>query len=242
MRKIKIICAMAIMLLLVGCASMDVITDDTNVYGNIEYNWSTMIFTDIDQADIFYQTGNSFVDFVILHQQVMEEPFIPAEGIAYLQLFTIMNQVIENSAVNYSMISGYTSAELKNVCNTYSIAITLADIITFNAYKSLIIEIKDTIGDNRFVISKLNYLELRLNRSLTNDEISSLVLLQEKFLDLNQHYVFVPLLEHSFDDLLLAFQNQIFYVPTEQELIKLEVAYHLINDLIVTLENTYIAF
>lgn len=232
MRKLIIFYVMLIMLLLAGCANQEQI-DSTSIYGSFDFSFSTMTFTDTSDTDILYQTGNSLDDFIILYQITTNETMTLSMINAYRALFTIMDELITAQGINYLIIESYSSSEFKDACEINSIELSIADIVTFNSFKSDLAKIKEIESDFDEVISKLSYIEMRLDRVLSSSEVSALNLLQEYYLELKLNHMALPILEYTFEELLLEFKNQIFYEPNETDQNRLEDAYDIITSLLI---------
>ncbi|MCF7931347.1 MAG: hypothetical protein K9L02_07555 [Acholeplasmataceae bacterium] len=230
MRKLIIFYIMLIMFLLAGCASQEQI-DITSIYGSLDFSFSTMTFTDTSENDILYQMGNSTDDFIILYQIITNETLNPSMIIPYRTLFTIMDELVTAQGIDYLIIESYSSLEFKEVCDLNSIELSIADIVTFNSFKSDLARIKEIESDFDEIISKLSYIEMRLDRVLSSSEVSDLNLLQDHYSELKLNHMALPILEYTFEELLLEFKNQIFYEPNETDQNRLEDAYDIITSL-----------
>ena len=236
MKKLIGLLLVGILVLLSGCAASEDITNEPSavIYENLYYSWSSMSYTNTPDYDIFYQVEDSYEDFIILHEKIMEDDLTSKEKVAYKQVFDIIDQAEELSTYNYSQIIDFSSKEFNDLCETKSITLTLVDVVTFNDIKELISEIKTALNTKSSSISKLSYIEKRLDITLSSDETQALVLLQDKYSELFHYssYDSFNFKTKALEDLLLDFENNISYTPSDNELIELEIAYDILQLLI----------
>lgn len=228
MRKLGLLLLILFMFLLAGCSPQEPLSEEVSIYEDLYWSFNSMNFTDTVQNDILFDVGSTFEDFVILHNHILGGSLSVQESDAYTQLLTLMDEVVSKAHVNFFTVSSYSSSELRDACQTYSILLTIDDIVTFNSYKEFI----ETIKDSTYYISKIDYINLRLSRTLTTTEIQSLDFLQGFYTQLIASNPSVLLSEMTFQQLLVGLAVQLSYEPTVDEQARLEVAYDIIMLLI----------
>lgn len=216
--------------LLIGCSAEQVDPSEISIYEDLRFDWNSMTFTNTDQRDIFYQVGNPYDDFTILHQEVTGEAFTVSEMNAYNDLFTTMVELSQSSIVDIGVIVTYTSAELKNELENHSMTLTLNHIVTFNSLKDLIEDLKALMNHETYYLSKIEYMEIRLSEVILEDDYHGLEALQDFNTILLDYDSTIKIYELSFDDLLTAYEN-IGITPLEEMIPLLERGHQLITRL-----------
>ncbi len=236
MKKLTGLILVGILVLLSGCGSNeDIINEPTAViYENLYYGWSGMSYSNTPNYDILYQIDDTYLDFIILYEKIMETDLTQEEKIAYEQVLDIVDQLEADSLYRHSQIIDLSSKEFNDLCEDNSITVTLVDIVTFNMLKELISEMKIALNSQSSSIAKLSYIEIKLEITLSNEDKEALDLLQNRYSDLfidNPNYSF-DFKTKTLEDLLLDFESNIGYIPTDDELIELETAYDILQLLI----------
>lgn len=229
MKKIFLISILLLIVLLSGCASPDQ-EEDTEKYtfnSVLPYNSSSLTFTKTSRGDMLYSSGSPSTDYVIMLNE--DNELSQTERDAYVSLFVII-EVIAEGQMNFSYISllSYTSQEFSDLASNAGIELTVSDIIMFNTLKTSLEELM--LSSHLTVITRQEYIEIRLDRDLTLDEISGLSLLQEKISEMqvyeNEYFNFET---ETFETLLLQLENTITFVPTEVEETNLLLAFNIVK-------------
>jgi len=142
-----------------------------------------------------------------------------------------MDALVNEAQISYETLSNYSSADFKDLCENYSVTVTVLDVITFNTYKSLIAELKDVYDQETFPISKRQYVETRLNRELSNEEFTAMLIMYDHYYMLADYYETQPFIQMTFDELLLEFKNRLSFEPIGEDLTQLQLAYDIILSL-----------
>jgi hypothetical protein len=214
--------------LLIGCSAEQVDSSEISIYEDLRYDWSSMTFTNTDPRDIFYQVGNPYDDFTILHQKIIGESFTTSEMNAYDNLFDILLELSELSNVDIGMIVSYTSSQLKDELQEYSIALTLDHVVTFNLLKTQIEDMEALMNQENYYVSKFEYMEIRLLEDILEDDYLSLEALQDYNTILLDYDSSIRIFELSFEDLLTAYED-IGIIPLEEMIPLLERGHQLIQ-------------
>ena len=234
MKKLLLLFTMSIVVLLAGCmAEQEPQHIESTVYDKLLYSTSRMSYSNTSSSDILYYVDNTYFDYIILNERVMENNLTLEEASAYESLFIVLDKLNSSSSFSYPDIDDFNTQDFKDLSTTYDIQITMGDIVTYNALKTSIPNIKATLKTRSSSISKIDYMELMLGRTLTNDEVTSLELLQTNYNELYQYdFVIFDFRIKSLEDLLFEFETKISYVPTESELTQLQIAYDIVTELI----------
>jgi len=233
MKKLLVLFTMIITIILSGCsAEMEPEVTETSFYDYIQYKSYSMSYTNDSESDILYFLDNTYLDFYILNEVLLEYNLSSEEQTAYQQLFIILDELTTKSSFSYRLIDEYSSKDFKSLCDSNAITVTLSDIVTFNSLKTLIPDINTALETRSSEISKIDYVGKILNRSLTDEEISSLDFLQIKYNELfYTNYQAFNFQTNTLEDLLIEFETQFSYVPNDFEFNKLEIAYDLLTQL-----------
>jgi len=232
MKKILFISLIFIMILLSGCMEEDSgpRKEYDSIYSYLEYDWYTMSYTDSPSYFITYGSGNMIDDFVILHNiSIQGEELSDSAISAYSSVFVMLETLHNSSNMNYGLLLNYTSTEIKDKCDKYSIEITTTDIVSFNSLNTLIDEIKSSQYSTS--LSIIDYIEFRLETTLSPDTLSSLSLLQSHYYNLTFNQQTFEIKGTVLDDFLLRISNENGVTPTAEDLVKLEEAYNIILSL-----------
>ena len=214
MKKIKILMLLIFTsMLLSSCAAEEPFTEDVSIYGDLTFDFATMTYTNTTQNDILYRVGNPFDDFVILHQEVLNESLTQNELDSYEILLTNMSTLSELSDELMITLVSYTSSNLKDAFDNNDLSLTLDDIVTFNALKLKIENIKETLGEEKSIIRKLEYIQYRTPGHLINeDDITNLHVMQDYY----QEYFIIDqsfrIYEHTFEEFIIELQNAGFTI------------------------------
>jgi hypothetical protein len=231
MKKMKIIfILMGLISILIGCASREPYEETLSIHSHLSYDWNLMTFTNTSSKDILYQAGNSYDDFIILHQEISLESLSINQKIALRNLFDQLDELSLQSNVKLGEILSYSSIELKQAMDTHEMTLTLDHVIVFNQLKSDIDLLKQIMESNTFHLSKVNYIEKRLSVTLSDEDIEGLVLLQSVYEELVNIQSDIRIYEKSFHELIVLFES-IGYIANQEDVVVLENAYQKIMSL-----------
>lgn len=232
MRKIKILILITLMMVLLSsCAAENPYTEEVTIYGDLTYDFITMTYTNTSLDDILYRTGNPYDDFVILHENVLQKSLTENEKLlleALLVKLTLLSELTGNHMIS---IMDYSSTALKDAFDNHQMILTIDDIVSFNALKAALDEIKTTLDTYDSVIPKIAYIEKRLTVELTSLEINDLELLQDTYREFYMVNHSFTLYNNTHDAFYIELQNAGF-TPQENVQTQLENAYSIITLLI----------
>ncbi len=238
MKKLTIMFLLLLVVLFSGCAMKDEMDpqDDGIVYDPsmseyMFYNWNTMTFSNTSQYDIMYKTENPVKDFLILREGVDDLMISEPQTEGYVVTLDILNTYAISSGNELSESLTYTSDELVSKTKAYNIEVNAMDIITYNALKVEIEDIKDNLNGRSSYLTKEEYIEARIERTLTQDEIIALEYLQSKFMELQETTAPFVIADNDFNDLLNHLATHLDYTPTEEQRSTLEIAFNIIKSL-----------
>ena len=203
MKKIKLlVIGILLSLLLASCAAESPGMDETDIYGKLTYDFVTMSYTNRTSYDMLHQMGNAFEDFAILHEDVLDTPLSTADSILYENLLSKLQSLSKRSSTHMVTIISYSSQELKEAFEANGITMTIDDIVSFSALKSLIDEIKTTLDETKSIIRKVDYIGYYTKTELTENDVRDLDTLQTVYQELHQVNPDFKLYEHRFDEFL----------------------------------------
>lgn len=218
MKKIyTLIIFMIISFLLVSCsADYDGIGEPT-MSSDLTYDWDTLTFTHLNYDDIFSQSSTPIDDMIILHQEIYAESLSSERLQSYEDLFALMEPLYDKDDQTYQDILSLESSEFQSLLADKDLSPTITDIILFNSLKSL-------LSSSPYIsISKQSYYEIRTSKTLSDEEINQLDLLQYYVYHLYPSYPIV-----SIDFQTLKKDLDIAFSITEEEYISLQSAFYLI--------------
>lgn len=213
--------------ILFGCSAMDQepMMSEPYIYGDIFFDYETMVFNTLYESDILYNTGNVKEDFIILHQH-MDQITLSSDTIdIYHTLFDKLILLSEEINEPLGRLFNYNSTAIKTSLEDYQIEVTLSDIVTFNEVKQLLTHYKEQ--SSRPSIRKIDYLSSILDMSLKNEDLENLDFLQEEYLDLYNTQN-IDIQQMSFDDLMIAFET-LGKTYSEDQIVSLNSAYDTLN-------------
>lgn len=228
MKKIKLlIIGLLLSILLASCAAQDLGIDDTDIYGNLSYDFVTMSYTNRSSYDMLNQMGNAFDDFSILHEDVLGTPLTSSDSILYENLLSKLQSLSKKSSEHMVTIISYSSQELKEAFETYGYTMTIDDIVSFNALKSLIDEIKTTLDQSKSLISKIDYIAYYTKTELTEYDVDDLDYLQKLYHEFHQINPKFKLYEHTYNEFIDELESAQFTL-SEMNISQVERAYQFI--------------
>ena len=233
MRKTLLLTMFLIVVLLSGCASEsdDEPTGESSRFDSyLSYDFDTFTYTNTDESDILYGIGSASTDYIIMTNR--EQELTTSEEEAYKSLFTGLDEVnAADQTFSYDQITTYSSRDIEDYAGKSNLDITITDIITFNAMKS---DLEDYESDYPTRISKQDYIEVRIDRELTPDELQGFYLLQEYYFELIYYNEVTYSFEaNTFDELLILFNDNTGYTPLEDDKPKLESAYNILHLILI---------
>lgn len=232
MKKIKILLIMIFMMILLSsCAAENPYTEEVSIHGNLTYDFITMTYTNTSLDDILYRTGNPFDDFVILHENVLHNSLTDNELLLFNALLDKLVLLSELSGDHMISIMAYSSTKLKDMFEEHQMLLTIDDIVSFNALKTLLDEIETILDTNDSVIPKITYIEKRLSIDLPSFQINNLEFFQELYRGFHMVNHSFTLYNNTYDDFYLELQNAGFTL-LETEQTQLENVYSIITSLI----------
>lgn len=229
MKKIMVLMLVFLVTLLSSCgAESDMDVPQMVFYEQIQYSYATGSFNNTQPEDIFYGIHDYQKEFYKFYELARNSNDISKDltvsEIAAYDLFFEKLELLDKHEVT---IFEMDSNELKELFEANNIVIEAIDIFTFNSIKSVF----DTVNDQYYRVTKQEFLEIILERNLTDDEVTSLEEIHEINNDLsNEYYEFVSL-DLEFIDYIAAFENITGYTINETQKQQIELAYNLIKSI-----------
>ena len=209
--------------ILFGCSAMDQepMMSEPYIYGDMVFDYETMIFNTLYESDILYNTGYVNEDFIILHLSIEQETISADQINIYRELLNKLNLVSSTIHEPIGELFNYTSTQIKSTLEDNDIEVTLNDIVTFNEIKQLLMHYKEQ--STMPSVKKIDYLSFILDVNLTVEELENLDFLQEEYLDLYDTQN-IDIKQMSFDDLMLALET-LGKTYSEDQIASLNLAY-----------------
>jgi len=230
MRKTLLLTMFLIVVLLSGCA----MKSEEEPYGEsssfdsyLNYDFDTLTYTNTNESDLLFNLGSASSDYIIMTKEEQGElSDISIE--AYGSILNVLDQIASlDYTFHFEEITTYSSRDLEDFAGKVQLELTITDIITFNSIKSDIESYTDSYVSG---ISKQDYIENRIDRDLTPDELQGFFILQERYYELMYYNEATYSFEtNTFEELLLLFNDKIGYTPLEENEPKLEAAYNILN-------------
>jgi hypothetical protein len=240
----RLICALSliVVVLLSACAAADELSGEcedgymlnyqnecvldsdptVSIKSSLTFNWDTMTFTDVVEYDIFFGSGSSSTDYLILRGETIEDELSDQQAGAYYDTLLILDEIEVELEFSYKLIDQTTVSEVYTYASTASIEVSTADVLTYNTIKSEVTSIKST-GTRYQSISKYDYVEQRLQLLLTQEDRDALDFLQDTMTDLYIHKeIIVSLDTITYQDLLDLLEDELEYIPPDDEAVLLE--------------------
>lgn len=190
----------------------------------IRFDGRNFEFVDIEPQDIFKDIV-SINDIIFIYVDVYKYTLTDQEIASLQVLLPKINVLLEND-YHINTIVRYNLSEFKDVMDLNLLSPTTEDMFTFNLFK----EVKSEIPSRTMHLSKIEYLEYYINRSLTENEIEGLELLQTHIQTINQTTTLFDLASGTFEELQVFIE--IDTVLTEIEYNQIEAALTIIQSLL----------
>ena len=224
MRKLMLLFLVILIAVLSSCGSNGEMDGDYVFFeSRITYDFEKATFNNAPNDFFLGETHDYESEFYLMYSIAkssgdLEQDLTENEQTAFDNFF----QKLELLDQHNNNIFVLDSSELKDLFEANSLEIEAIDIFTFNAIKNLF----DTLSDNYYSITKTEFLELILDRSLTEIEQESIVYLY----DINNEIYEDNILLYSYDDLVVLIENTYNKILSTEELNKLEIAYNIYDN------------
>lgn len=230
MKKILMLFLFFVLLFLTACSSQETSHIPISIHDHLRFSYASMTYTDTREYDILFEVGNPSKDFIILYNYTQAEALTIEEVSSIDEISVVLTSVSIASAITYSSLLELPSQDFNELAASHSITLTLSEIVAFNEMKTKISVLKNSLTTNGYLISKIDYIENRIDRQLTTEEITSLELLQDYFYRLNYPQINYTLNSSAgLNYFSEAIQTITVDPPTVIELSQLELAYAIIE-------------
>lgn len=172
MKKILLLSLVFLTSILSACSSMDEGNEPQIIFDeSITYNYDTGSFNNTYPEDLLYGINDYKLEFYQVYKMARNEKIITEDlTVSEITAFDLFFQKLEILDKHDSNIFILDSNEIKELFEANNIEIKAIDIFTFNSIKSIF----DTIKSQSYSIPKVQFLEVVLDRSLTNIEVSAI--------------------------------------------------------------------
>lgn len=219
----KIILSLLVLLTLSACSSANF--DGPNaLYGYLDYDKATLTYSNQNNNDILYQTGNLRDDFFILYESYYKKPLSKDEKTTYTLFFNKYKDIVLKLNSTNESILDFSSNEFNEAIQSENMDASLDDIVIFNQIKNMINQIK--IDNYDTSIKTLTYIKKRLDMTLDEFDFSALELLNHYYQQSGTH-LDNYFLTNNIDDFILLL-NDLGINPESEDLPLLNRAYDII--------------
>lgn len=222
----------------IGCSSANPTTlNETSIYDPLTFNFSSMTYTNTSYSDVLFGIGNPMDDFSILYK-VSQGTEMPQEDYVVVEeILPVLADIKKESNYSFTYLMTMSSEDLNSLALENTIILTLTEIVAFNEMKTILEDLKSSLVTEDYSISKITYLELRVDRELTNEEVEALILIQKYFPKTAIATTTTTTSESVFYyNAYSGVSSELMDItpapPTEEELVKMEIAYNLLESLI----------
>lgn len=202
MKKLFVL-SLIILMIFVGCSSSTMM-ENLSIYDNTTYSYEDLSFIDKNQDDVLYYIYNDFQDFLVMVEVAKTKDLISDIPSDLEMIVNTLSVLSEKSGESFRSLVEKTSAELNTLAINNSLSLTVDDIVGFNNLKTFLLSLT-----GRTTISKITYIELLLDRELSNEEKSGLNLLQDEYINIrrNDYYFSLTDLDYPGFELVLIDNN-----------------------------------
>ncbi len=201
MKKLFIL-SIIILMIFVGCsASTDMAV--LSIYDNTTYSYESLSFIDKNQEDILYYIYDDFRDFPVMVEVAVSNELVTDVPSDLDNILDTLATLSESSGESFRSLIEKTSAEFNILAINNSLSLTVDDIVGFNNLKTFLVSLT-----GRTAISKITYLELLLDRELSDEEKSGLSLLQNEYSNIRKYDYYFSLTDVDYTDFeLIVMEN-----------------------------------
>ncbi len=193
----------------------------------LSFDYRTLTYTTNKNNDILEIIGNPNEDFIIMYQQAKNEYFNDESLNLYHHMLNNLIQLSELESVNIGSLLDLSSTELNALMISHDISVTVDDIVIFNEMKAA----KASAYQN--YISKVTYINERLHIILSSDEINSLDLFQETYIDYLDYQTSFIIKDFTYEEIIEKYTS-VGMNLSEDTLEDLKIAY----DILILLYET----
>jgi hypothetical protein len=210
MKKVLIFISMLAMLYFLACsASMEEYTSTIDTSQNLSADFSSVMtydyyysgYTNVNKADILYNVLDDDIDLTLMIIHAKTENYIEEYPVNIGSVNEKISVVAEASSRSFSSVYSESLAEYSAIASSAGVDLTVDDVLGFYDLKNIV----ETLPI-RLSISKEEYIEYRIDRDLTSDEIQGLTDLQfyNNYLynQINNYVITDKTIEEISDDLL----------------------------------------
>lgn len=231
MKRWIVIVTIILIGLLSACSSeMNPNFEPTNISFNEDlfFSWNTMTFTDLTEYDILDQVGTPTEDYFIAYNNSGSNDLSENQLNAYRSTIALIVLLDQTTDFDIANLIEYSSAEFAEYLTEEDLSFSAIELLTFTA-------LQDQMEHRtlRYVsLTKRDYIENRLERALTEEEVDALHDLQQLYAELKaSHSTNYQITQDTFQQFLEALEGALNITLTVDEQANLEVAFDIIQEL-----------
>ncbi|AIO18466.1 hypothetical protein KQ51_00586 [Candidatus Izimaplasma bacterium HR1] len=226
MKKLYLVILIVLGIFLSSCSGESEGPVGINFESYINYDFEKATFNNTPEYDIIHGLHNYQLEFELLYSNakshdLLEKDLSETEINAFNALFTKLEGLNTHDEALFIL----SSSDFKTLLEGKGVEVTAFDIFTFNAIKNVF----DTLNGQVRGVTKVTYLEKLLDLEIDSEDIEGLSLLQELISEIQHYQGYTEFRNLTFDEFLEYVDQQLNYVPSEVNIIKLEEAYIIID-------------
>jgi hypothetical protein len=160
-------------LLLIGCSEQQY-EQPVEFSEPLTYSFESLRYMKSSSQDIIFMITDNELDLKLALRQAQDQLLIESLPASVDDIIVLLDQISEAAGVSLKTIMAYSSSELLTVATAHAVDLAIDDIVGFNDLKAILDQLGGSIR-----IDKVDFIESRLERELSEDELQGFDLLQE---------------------------------------------------------------
>lgn len=237
MKRIQLLLVLLVFGLLSACGAMaeeepePIYVEAPLLQDRLGFDWATMTYSkSLESIDILRNSGTITEDYWLMREIAGYEDLTPVQQGAYNETLLVLDSLDQSMVFDLDDIVVTTLSDLNDyAASDELIEITPTIAFTYIALQS---EVESLQSEGSFSITRLEYLEIRLDRSLTSDEVNAVNLLQYNivliYVELSRTYTVST---ESFDGLITLIETATGEIIEQDTIDDLQIGYDIIQEL-----------
>jgi hypothetical protein len=211
-RSIRRLLVVVLFLLLTGCSEQQHVLN-VEFRLPLTYSFEALRYTTSSSQDIITMITDNELDLRLALRQAKDQFLIESLPVGVDNTIVLLDQISEAAGVSLKTIIAYSSSELLTAATTNAVELTIDDIVGFNDLKATLALLGGSIR-----IDKVDIIESKLERDLSEDERQGFDLLQQFYIKIiSENYQF-NLITTNLESLRLELEG-LYTPPTEAEIL-----------------------
>jgi hypothetical protein len=224
-KKILLLMSMGFLMFFSGCSEMVTTGGEAHFEGQLVFSYSRLGFGTLHPNDILKYIQDDYADLPAILNDAVETGTLEALPGNLEETLAKLKQLGEGSNQKLSVLMGHSSSELNALAIQYDVSLTVDDIVGFNDLKGVLENMTGSV-----YLSKTDLLAFRLERELTEEEISGLTLLQDYYNQISSANAPYDLSTATFEE-LAAELDALPVPPSAETMASIEIGFYLLKSL-----------